>query len=532
MRNSGRGKGRGGGNFGRGRGGRGSFKSSSNSNNKTITKIEDCVFHIGTARQASEYNKNKDFIVNYIGKEYNNGKDIATALKDLKDPDTDAWKPKPADFMSQESNAAKKKAEEEFLRIDYKEASSEYRERLKVYENNKFKAYSLIWERCSAPMKSQLESRDNFLTAIEGNPIALLEAIKQHALNYKEHRYEMSIISDALKTVLLSKQKEDEDLVAYTKRFKTAVEVLKSHMGGPIVLQNYVKSMEGYSATKEEFMDTIMEAEVEDGGEETAAEESDGNSTTAASQVQRTSVLTSNAKQTMKLIDKAYEQLLAFIYLDNADKKKYGSLLNALSQQQSLKNDQYPKSMTAANQVLANHRHDNAKDKKEAAKKQSEKDKGPGKGSGKDHQNPNVSPLELSFAQMLKGCCHICGLEGHWANTCKKKGKIPKEQYAINVAKKKDAAFHQFQQASQDDGAGSVANNQGPPSVVSAPAATTGWAGVQLQRIKGVQCFIAGNIDMKKVILLDNETTSSIFGNDSRILFTLAILFTIYFHAL
>ena len=70
MRNSGRGKGRGGGNFGRGRGGRGSYKFSSNSNNKPKTKLEDCVFHLGTARQASDYDKCKDFIINYVKQEY------------------------------------------------------------------------------------------------------------------------------------------------------------------------------------------------------------------------------------------------------------------------------------------------------------------------------------------------------------------------------------------------------------------------------------------------------------------------------
>jgi hypothetical protein len=205
--------------------------------------------------------------------------------------------------------------------------------------------------------------------------------------------------------------------------------------------------------------------------------------------------------------------LLAFIYLDNADKKKYGSLLNNLSQQQSLKNDQYPKTINDAKQVLDNHRHDNAKEKNEAARKQSEKDKGPGKGPGND-QNSNMSPLELSFAQMLNGACHCCGKQGHWAPKCPKKNSIPKEQWAINLAKKKDAAFHQFEQSSKEDGAGTVSSNQGPPSVVSAPERSTGWAGVQLQRIKGVQLFITGDVDMKQVILLDNETTSSIFANE------------------
>ena len=36
-------------------------------------------------------------------------------------------------------------------------------------------------------------------------------------------------------------------------------------------------------------------------------------------------------KTTKKMADTAFEQLIEFVYLDNADKKKYGSLLHNLS---------------------------------------------------------------------------------------------------------------------------------------------------------------------------------------------------------
>ena len=55
----------------------------------------------------------------------------------------------------------------------------------------------------------------------------------------------------------------------------------------------------------------------------------------------------------------AFEQFLAFTYLVNSDKNKYGSLLNNLKQQQSLKHDQYPKTVSDALNVLNNHKLDN-----------------------------------------------------------------------------------------------------------------------------------------------------------------------------
>lgn len=39
--------------------------------------------------------------------------------------------------------------------------------------------------------------------------------------------------------------------------------------------------------------------------------------------------------------EKAFQQILAYAYLENSDKTKYGSLLMRLQNQQSIKNIQY-----------------------------------------------------------------------------------------------------------------------------------------------------------------------------------------------
>jgi hypothetical protein len=90
-----------------------------------------------------------------------------------------------------------------------------------AYENNNSKAYALLWERCNKAMKNKIEARSNY-NRIEDNPITLLMAIKEHALNFQENRYSMSIILDAMRTFLFTKQKEGESLQDYTKRFRVA----------------------------------------------------------------------------------------------------------------------------------------------------------------------------------------------------------------------------------------------------------------------------------------------------------------------
>ena len=44
--------------------------------------------------------------------------------------------------------------------------------------------------------------------------------------------------------------------------------------------------------------------------------------------------------------------------MENADQDKYGSILTGLNTQKTLKNDQYPKTVTDANNVLSCHRFD------------------------------------------------------------------------------------------------------------------------------------------------------------------------------
>jgi hypothetical protein len=75
-------------------------------------------------------------------------------------------------------------------------------------------------------------------------------------------------------------------------------------------------------------------------------------------------------------INEAYNQLLAFTYLENSDKTKYGSLLSGLPAQHSLKNSQYPQTITEATNILSNRRFDTVgKNDNKKSSNNSEKDK-------------------------------------------------------------------------------------------------------------------------------------------------------------
>ncbi len=211
---------------------------------------------------------------------------------------------KPTLNQSSAADAAIQAIKNKHFEMEVKADYDAYWKRVLALENNKTKAYALLREWCTKGMKNKLESRVDFDT-LENDPIDFLKAIKQHALNYQEHQYDMSIIYDAITTLFRTKQKEHESLQDYMKWFCVSRDVLESHMGGPIILTKVVEAMPGYN-------DSVV----------------------------------STCKDT-------YERFLAYVYLSNADKAKYGSILKGLSTQQSLSNDQYPRTITNANNVLS-----------------------------------------------------------------------------------------------------------------------------------------------------------------------------------
>jgi hypothetical protein len=318
---SGRGRGR---PQGRGRGSQGRGRNTSQSTNtggrtnsyKPSKKtLSDNIYYLGSAKQAADYETTTDYLINHIKKTFNFGNDIGNALENLDEYDIETHRPSLNFSTSTDDDT--KEAENRQYEIEFKEEFAAYMKRKQSYELNKTKAYAFLWEQCAKAMQNKIESNSKFESTIKDDPIELLMIIKQHALNYHEHRYEMAIMFESLRTLFTLKQKEGESLQDYTKRFKTSRDVLRSHIGGPIILSKYMKTMKDYDEK--------------------------------------------NAAKVEECKEQAYQQLLAYIYLDNSDKAKYGTLINGLQTQQSLKNNQYPKTVTEANNVLNNHRFDKTK---------------------------------------------------------------------------------------------------------------------------------------------------------------------------
>jgi hypothetical protein len=417
--------------------------------NKTI---DDYFFYVGSNKQASDFETTSEFLINHVKKTFDRGNDVAEALRTLIKEDTDVWKPS-LKFSTQVDTGDKAQENRQY-ELEYKADLDEYIKRKRMFDSNLFKAYALIWERCAKAMQNKIVARTDYENQIYNDPIELLKAVKEHALNYEESRYEMSIISDAFRAIFSVNQKETESLQDYTKRFKTTREILESHIGGHLVLTKFVQMMPAYVAA--------------------------------------------DSDKVSACVQEASEQLFAFLYMENADQDKYGSLLQGLSSQKSLGHDQYPKTLSEANSVLSNHKFDEKSKNRQHERTQRARPKG-------DDENSNDEAPVLSFAQM-EGKCYCCGKKGHKSPECYHKEKIPREEWAINKAQSLAQANTDAQSSVGSEGSSSTTTSTSTTDTTKKEVTpSVGWA--------GVHCSFAQTFNLKKLILLDSDSTDTVFCN-------------------
>jgi len=122
-------------------------------------------------------------------------------------------------------------------------------------------------------------------------------------------------------------------------------------------------------------------------------------------------VIDTAAKQKLKL--GARDQWMAYLMMKGSNYPQYGSLLRRFGAQFSLGNDQYPKDLITATDIMSNYKLDPKYFENREARK---------KAYNKQQHEKKDSPAETetSFAQ-TEADCYACGRKGHMARDCNKK---------------------------------------------------------------------------------------------------------------
>ena len=224
-------------NRGKGKSGKGNFyknkSSSGTSTNDKKKTLEDYKYDIGSSKNASECVSTTKFLIQRIATTFVEADDIATALSEGKHFDLEAHRPSLETSKVTGNDAAevaKREKETREFELIYSKKSEAFVERQSQYRQNKPKAAALIIGHCTERLKTKLHQRSDW-DKIEKDPVLLLAAIKEHAMNYEATQYRMKTLADALKNWVNLKQNQDESLTEYLKRSKAAMEVFYSHAG-------------------------------------------------------------------------------------------------------------------------------------------------------------------------------------------------------------------------------------------------------------------------------------------------------------
>ena len=241
---AGRGRGRGGRSRGSGRG-RGSQSSYGNNNNDTFRNAMFADFEVVVEKH-----------INTIKKNYKDGALWAKALEEEQEIDITEWEremvkqtiPYPkvpkkeggTTDTTDEDALLKYEAEKDMVKVRNKITCDNHQARIKNYHENKVKIYAYLWLQCNNGLQNRIKSRED-ADKIKNDPIELIKVIKQYAMNFQEHKYEIAAVFEAMNNVCSCRQKEDEPLMVYERRMKTHLDLFVSYMGGKLVLDKFKK---------------------------------------------------------------------------------------------------------------------------------------------------------------------------------------------------------------------------------------------------------------------------------------------------
>ena len=290
-----------------------------------------CIASAG--KQADQYTKTTKAIAEYVGRVYGHEMKILV----LQGKETVIQEPEypTGSTVTEKDKAIWSKRYDLYLKKEDR------------YNDYKAKVFTLVLSGCDKPMRNRVESASGYLSVEGSNDVAgLLQIIKDIAFDSNEKKYPPMQAAVAWRNLAKVWQQDGEDLVDYYKRFVSLVEIVERSYG-IVAPEEIAKNNSKYNKDKQSALD-----------------------------IER-------------------DRMLAFMFMDGADKRLFGFLLKKLADDFALGDGKYPENAEEALQVLTLHM---------------ERPKSKGK---KDDE-----PIHLSFAQGRKSKCWKCGKEGHLKKDC------------------------------------------------------------------------------------------------------------------
>jgi hypothetical protein len=329
---------------------------------------------------------------NYVLQNFVDGKDMMPILDKLEDPKNDIIADQPKDLTNDEQRS-------EVMRWMKQEQVKTHIKRLTNLDGNKEKMYSIVWGQCSNALQEVIKTDDAFAQKdADFDCIWLLQKCKMAAAGVNDKANKHATLFQSILHFCTIKQSQYESNDSFRKRLDSAVLTLELAGGKHILVSDVL----------------LKAADIDN-----------------PSPVE---------------LDIEEEKFKAMVLIMRADPYRYNTLQSSLEEGVLLGRDEYPRSVTAAYDLLQN--------------TCPELPGGGNKRGGRFSRfrrgrNKNAHGSHVSFAQATSNSgdkssvpgkdgkvfahikCHNCGKYGHYANQCTEARK-PRAQFTQFVLTQKD----------------------------------------------------------------------------------------------
>ena len=274
------------------------------------TGLEEYIYESGAAKHAAQFTKTTEKLCNYMQANFKSGADIAGALRQLRDLTITLPDPPTGSTDSAGNPIPPTAAEEHMFKRKF---DAEYT-REQRYDENKKKAYALLYEHCAPELKALLKGDDNWSNMeSQQDSISLLRKIKGLCCKFDPTKQETRAIVAADKAIMYYVQEAHVSNSQYFERFNALVDTALSY-GSSI----------GHSKA-------LVSSELSKMG-------TDRDSATPA--------------QKAKAMELAQESYLSMLMLDGANYYKFKDLREELDNDYAKGNDTYPTNRNAVLRLL------------------------------------------------------------------------------------------------------------------------------------------------------------------------------------
>ena len=163
------------------------------------------------------YNDFKDLLMTHVGSDFRNGNDIASLIRDLKDPEAELvaeYAPKKPD------KSASGDGYDPFVIEEWKMEHKMFLDRKMIMKGNIKKLYALVWGQCTQALRSELTGFDEYeINEKKANSLWLLEKIKVVSAGVDATANVVVTYHQQYMSLSYLRQSMTESMEEYLKRF-------------------------------------------------------------------------------------------------------------------------------------------------------------------------------------------------------------------------------------------------------------------------------------------------------------------------